>query len=83
VKCRCGTRVAPGGTVFEITGVPPSLENLVRGTTFCSARCVRAFCLESLEMLDSLDSPDAKAAASDLHELALEVATDLVSILGE
>jgi hypothetical protein len=56
---------------------------MFRDAVFCSPKCIRAFCLESLEMLDSLDTPDAKATVTDLHELTVEVATTLVSILGE
>ncbi|HKN06852.1 MAG TPA: hypothetical protein VJ021_04510 [Thermoplasmata archaeon] len=50
---------------------------------FCSPTCARAFCLESLETLDSLDNVDARATVSDLHDLAMEVATTLVAILGK
>ncbi len=83
VQCRCGTRVPPGGQVFEVTALPASLEGMFRGTIFCSRKCVRTFCLESLELLDSLDTEDAKATVTDLHELNMEVAMTLVAVLGE
>lgn len=83
VKCRCGTRIESGGTVLSVTGLPMSLEDLFREVIFCSPKCARTFCLESLETLDALDTSDARAMVSDLHELAMEVATTLISILGD
>lgn len=83
VRCRCGTRVESGGTVLSITGLTRSLEGLFHDVIFCSPTCARAFCLESLETLDSLDNVDARATVSDLHDLAMEVATTLVAILGK
>jgi len=68
--------------VVEITALPESLEGVLGGVIFCSPKCVRAFCLESLEVLDALDSPEAGAIVRDLHELTMEVAMTLVSILG-
>lgn len=82
VRCRCGTRVPSGGEVVEIAALPESLEGVFGGVVFCSAKCLRAFCLESLETLDALDTPDARETVSDLHELTMEVAMTLVSILG-
>jgi hypothetical protein len=81
-QCRCGTRIPEGGAAFRISPLPLSLEAVFDSAAFCSPTCVRAFCLEALEMLDALDTPDAKATVSDLHELTMEVATMLVSILG-
>jgi hypothetical protein len=83
VQCRCGARIASGGTVFEVTTLPASLEGVFRGTIFCSPRCLRAFCLESLELLDLLDTEEAKVTVTDLHELNMEVAMTLVAVLGE
>jgi hypothetical protein len=83
LKCRCGTRIESGGTAFSVTGLPVSLEDLFREVIFCSPKCARTFCLESLEMLDALDTSDARSMVSDLHDLAMEVATTLVSILGD
>jgi len=82
MRCRCGTHVPAGGEVIEITGLPKSLEDVFGDIAFCSPKCVRAFCLESLETLDSIDTPHARGIVSDLHELTMEVATTLVSILG-
>ena len=83
VTCSCGTRVPGGGKVFGLTALPASLESMFSGAIFCSPKCVRAFCLESLELLDSLDTEDAKATVTDLHELNMEVAMMLVAVLGE
>jgi hypothetical protein len=83
VQCRCGARVPRGGEVVGISSVPASLESVFRGAIFCSPKCARAFCLESLEVLDSLDTPASKAMVSDLHELYVGIARTLVMILGE
>jgi hypothetical protein len=82
VQCRCGARVPHGGEVVGITTVPASLQSVFHGAIFCSPECVRAFCLESLEILDSLDTPASKAMVTDLHELCLEIATALAMISG-
>jgi hypothetical protein len=81
VRCRCGTRIHPGGTVFGVTTIPPSLESLFQGGVFCSVRCIRAFCLESLEILDAIDAPDSKAMVTDLHEVHRAVAETLARIM--
>jgi hypothetical protein len=73
-QCRCGTRIAPGEVGFEVITLPEDLEHLFRGRTFCSLRCISAYCLESLEILDALDTPEARAMAAGLHELSHEVA---------
>ena len=83
VTSRCGTRVNCGGTVLQVTGLPVSLDSLFRDETFCSPQCVRAFCLESLEALDGLDTAEARSMVSDLHEIAMDFAMTLVSILGK
>ncbi len=83
VQCRCGTRIANGGAVYEVASLPASLEGVFGGVVFCSTKCVRAFCLESLELLDALDTEDARETVTDLHELNMEVAMTLVAIQGE
>ncbi|HTT45051.1 MAG TPA: hypothetical protein VMH38_03420 [Thermoplasmata archaeon] len=60
--------------------VPPSLEDLFRGGVFCSVRCIRAFCLEILEMLEALDTPNSKAMVTDLREVHRELAETLATI---
>jgi len=55
--------------VFGVTFIPPSLEDLFRGGMFCSVGCIRAFCLESLEILDAVDTPNSKSMVTDLHEV--------------
>lgn len=82
IQCRCGARIPPGGTVFGVTAVSPSSQDLFRDQVFCSVRCIGAFCLESLEVLDLLDTPGSRAVVSDLHELHREVSNVLASTLG-
>lgn len=71
-----------GGTVFTLIDLPPTLEGLFAGAKFCSPKCVRAFCLESLETLDALDTAEAKELVTDIHELNMDVAITLVAVLG-
>jgi hypothetical protein len=80
-RCTCGTQLSIGATVCEVRPIPASLEYLFRRRSFCSPRCVQAFCLESLEILDSLDTPASKITIIDLHEFTMEVATMLVASL--
>ena len=80
VQCRCGTRIPVGGTLFGLNFVPPSLEDLFRGGVFCSAECIRAFCLESLEILEALDTPNSKSMVTDLHEVHRELEKTLAAI---
>jgi len=82
VRCRCGTRVPPGGMVFGVTFIPPSLEDLFRGGVFCSVGCIRAFCLESLEILDALDTPSSKSMVTDLNEVRRVITETLATIQG-
>lgn len=83
VRCRCGVQVPRGGEIVGFTTVPQSLQSLFRGAVFCSPKCVRAFCLESLEIIESVDTPDSKAMVSDLHELYRGIAETLVLMIGE
>jgi len=80
VQCRCGTRIPAGGTVFGVTVVPPSLEDLFRGGVFCSVECIRAFCLETLEILQALDTPNSKSMVTDLREVHRELEETLATI---
>ncbi len=82
VQCRCGTRIPPGGTVFGLAVVPRSLKDLFRGGIFCSVRCVRAFCLETLEILDSLDTPATRLMVTDLQDVHRAVAETLIVLQG-
>jgi hypothetical protein len=68
-KCRCGAPIPSAGTVIRVTSASDSLESLFRDEVFCSPNCVRAFCLESLEIVGPLDTPIARAIVSDLHDL--------------
>ena len=66
--------------MFGITVVPPSLENLFRGGVFCSVGCIRAFCLDSLEILEALDTPNSRSIIEDLHEIHQAVAETLAAM---
>jgi hypothetical protein len=65
-QCRCGTFVPVNGIAFGIGEVPRYLEILFRRRVFCSVACIRAYCLESLEILDSLDTPGSGLLILDL-----------------
>lgn len=64
-----------------MTALPNPVESIFRGVLFCSPKCLRAFCLESLETLDAMDTPKSEEMVTDLHELTLEVAQTLVAVL--
>jgi len=66
--------------VFGITFVPSSLKDLFRGGVFCSVRCIRAFCLETLEMVEALDTPNSKMMVTDLHEVHRELSETLAML---
>jgi len=73
-RCRCGGRIVPGATEFRVMPDSPASEPLFHGQVFCSLRCLRAFCLESLETLNELDTPASEEVVVDLHELYRGVA---------
>jgi len=80
--CTCGNKIAAGQKGFQVTGVPVSLETILGRRSFCSAACIRAFCLESLEMFDSMESTTSRTTVTDLHELNMDLAAALVALLG-
>lgn len=80
-KCTCGTKIKPGGAAYTVTELPNPLEFIFRDRSFCSPKCIRSFCLESLETLDAIDVPSSRRMVADLHELTVEVATTLVTLL--
>jgi len=80
VQCRCGTRIPAGGVVFGVTTESLSSEDLFRQRQFCSVRCIRAFCLESLETLAALDTPSSKSLISDVQECYREVSEILTTL---
>jgi len=67
--------------VVRVDGLPESAAELFRDRSFCSVRCLRAFCLESLETLDSLDTRQARDVVTDLHELYQAMAQAFAQIL--
>lgn len=83
VQCRCGARVPRGGEVIGVTTVPTSLQSVFQGAIFCSPKCVRAFCLECLEILESIDTSDSRKMVTDLHELYLGIGQTLLMFVGE
>ena len=66
--------------MFGIMDVPPSLKDLLRGGVFCSVRCIRAFCLETLEMLEAIDTPNSRLMVTDLHEVHRELSETLATL---
>jgi hypothetical protein len=81
--CRCGTHIPAGAPSLHVSNLPGSAEELFHERSFCTVRCLRAFCLETLETLDPLDTPEAQAVVSDLHALHQAVATAFAEILAK
>lgn len=73
-RCRCGVRIVPGGKVLRVEALSSTFELLFRGQVFCSPRCIRQFCLESLETLDAIDTPESASTVIDVHEMYAGVA---------
>jgi hypothetical protein len=67
--------------VVDLANLPDPLAGLFKGRSFDSVRCLRAFCLESMELLDGLDTRAASATVTDLHELYQELARTFAQIL--
>jgi len=82
-KCWCGTQVALGAPAFRAVSAGETSEFLFRNHVFCSVKCLRSFCLVSLETLDALEMPASKEVVSDLHELRRELSETLTSLLDE
>lgn len=81
-RCRCGARLPPGERVLRVESTSSTSEVLFRGQVFCSSRCIRQFCLETLETLDAIDTPASTATVSDVHELYSGVAELFATIVG-
>jgi len=81
--CRCGLRLAAGTHAVVLEDIPVSGRPIFENRTFCSVRCVRAFCLEALEALDALDTKESKALVSDIHEVYQALAEAFAKILLE
>ncbi len=65
-KCRCGTRLAPGGTDFEFHGVPELVRPILEGMPLCSPACARALLLETMEVLET---PGSATLLRDVREV--------------
>lgn len=79
-RCRCGTWVGRGDRMYQITPDSSFSGHLFDGQVFCSGRCVRAFCLESLETMDAIDTPAATMVVSDLHDAHQELVDTLAAL---
>ncbi len=67
-KCRCGVHIDPGLKLLRVESLSSASDLLFRDQVFCSPRCIRQFCLESLETLDGLDTPGSSAIVADFHD---------------
>ncbi len=67
-KCRCGVRIDPGQKLLRVEPLSSASDLLFRDQVFCSPRCIRQFCLESLETLYGLDTPGSSAIVADFHD---------------
>lgn len=68
--------------MLRVEALSSTFEVLFRGQVFCSPRCIRQFCLESLETLDALDTPESASTVTDVHEMYAGVAELFAAILG-
>jgi hypothetical protein len=64
-----------------VDGLPAPDRAIFDNRVFCSVRCLRAFCLESLEALDALDTNESKTIVTDLHEVYQSLAENFANIL--
>ena len=79
--CRCGMAIPLDWVVYRVGGLPEAEMALFRDQVFCSARCLHAFCLETLETLEALDTPRSRELVSDLREFRLALSQDLATVL--
>jgi hypothetical protein len=80
-KCRCGTRIAPGGTVISLEGLPESVAPFFAYREFCSGPCARAEFLETFETLDALVDSPAGAMITDLRQTYTELGRAFAALL--
>jgi hypothetical protein len=69
--------------VYRIVSLPDSQESLFQDWVFCSRKCLRAFCLETLETLAALDTPASRLLVSDLHDVSEELAQTISTMLSQ
>lgn len=81
-RCRCGRELPAGSMVYVVAVRRALVWTLVHNQRFCSAHCVRAFFLESLESLDALATPAGRALVSDLRDSAQELASVFALLIG-
>jgi hypothetical protein len=65
-RCRCGQRLPERTPCFAFEGIPAALTGLLEGQEFCSVGCVRAYLLETMEVLEGQASPEI---ISDVHSV--------------
>ncbi|MGP8146681.1 MAG: hypothetical protein ACLQAS_04630, partial [Thermoplasmata archaeon] len=54
--------------LLRVESLSSASDLLFRDQVFCPPRCIRQFCLESLETLDGLDTPESNAIVADFHD---------------
>jgi len=79
--CRCGTLIPIDWVVYRVDSLPDGQMDLFRNLMFCSERCLRAHCLETLERLEALDTPASRKLVSDLREFRRALSENLETIL--
>ena len=57
------------------------MARIFEDRTFCSVKCIRAFCLESLEELDALDTVESEKIVTDLHQVYRGLAETFANIV--
>ena len=70
-RCRCGTSLPSGQPHWEFTRTPDIVAGVLQGVPFCSTNCVRAFLLETIEILAATARPESLTVCDDLEELAV------------
>ena len=79
--CRCGTLIPLDWVVYRVDSLPDGPTDLFRDLVFCSERCLRAYCLETIETLEALDTPESQRLVSDLREFRIALSRSLQTIL--
>jgi hypothetical protein len=72
-----------GAIALRVGELLDSVAELFRERTFCSARCIRAYCLETLETLDSLETIESQVIVLDLHAVVQALAKVYAQIVAQ
>jgi hypothetical protein len=81
--CQCGTRIGVETIALRVGDLPDSVVELFRNRSFCSVRCIRAYCLEALETLDSLETIESESIVLDLHAVVQALARAFAQIVAQ